>query len=124
MNIFIPSRFLYLTLFLDLDLVLLISRSLHGRLFVNDLRCCWCGSLRMVGLLHHEKPLVSPHLEPLLLSSTNPHSYLSHLHLYSCKAAEKADVDAEAPAHVETKPQIVRVNSGNRPINDMIQILQ
>ena len=104
-------------------------------MLVDDLRRRWCGSLRMVGLLHHEKPLVSPHPvpQPLMLPTTSCVTYLSPLITYprfimylplllicSCKAAEKNEADPEAPALADTKPQIVRVNSGNTPIHDLI----
>ena len=68
------------------------------------------------------------HRYPLSYHRPLPVIHIYHLSSYisllvcSCKAAEKHDVDTEAPAQADTKPQIVRVNSGNTTICNTIVI--
>ena len=55
------------------------------------------------------------HIQYLFFVCYTSHHIPISSFICSCKAAEKQDVDTEAPAVVDTKPQIVRVNSGNTP---------
>ena len=68
----------------------------------------------------HQNPL-SYHLPLPVIHIYLLSSYILLL-VCSCKAAEKHDVDTEAPAQADTKPQIVRVNSGNTTFCNTIVI--